>query len=439
MEQSCWNGLYQADMCCDPRLGPTGRNECWDDGFFTYDNCCRPHFAVQCKSSDTIWAGMMLLLLSAIWIVVIAQWTSSSKQAGTSSTAEDTTDDRRDRHESSRMAVLDTAKFLLMSLVVMGHSYYNEAWFLPSLGIHRFIGGFHTRTFCLISGFNCRNPLHHRSLRNSLFQLFVPLLLALVIIDPVLKSLLASLPKFPLQNFHWYLCALICWRSWSILLAPLKPVGKLIAAIAISGVGSYFDLSFESRSLSFVNLNAAAHMFPIFVVGQQVQLENILRRLPPWRCTTALGIGLLSLICGIQESTTLRTWFDSMNLPAFMVQWKFCDSTDIRFFCLYWIRGLFVHVFETTKGVIFILCCPRSRSIASDLGQFTVYPLMLHLHAIRVWRLFVERFMDEPVLSFAPLATFIAAFAITAFLASRPVRAALGIFIQPTWMETLLC
>lgn len=36
---NCWIEGFSSELCCDPKYGPTGNEECWDD-VFQYDPCC---------------------------------------------------------------------------------------------------------------------------------------------------------------------------------------------------------------------------------------------------------------------------------------------------------------------------------------------------------------------------------------------------------------
>lgn len=286
-----------------------------------------------------------------------------------------------------------------------------------------------------------------RSLRNLTFQLAVPLLIWCILLDPLLfhtdptlvpsRTTLAGTvfgnlfsagsPEFP---YLWYLFALISWRLWGFLLAALRPGAKLLLALCMSALGGYAELS------HLFKLDYAVACFPIFVAGQVVGPA-----LASWscllgRCTRMMSGGLLAAILSVQMSAAGRAFVSEIPVAGWPhLVTDFCTVDEARMF---WVRGLCRNALELTKGVLFLICCPRSPCFMTELGQRTLYPYLLHPVAMywceKVFHGLPNTFADRHNY----LKLFVMPCILAAALASWPVRPIFRVFLEPAWLERIL-
>jgi len=454
-EDRCWgvveglNSIFSMEDCCNTQRSPVGNVMCWGAGF-TFDLCCGQFSEQRCSLELTAQAAAWSAALGAVWIVAVAWWWMAQADAGMAACA-----NGGDGHERSRLALLDNAKFLLCVYVVGSHlRLLPQAKDMPLGDVFGDFSEFHTRTFCLISGFVTGDGvLGPESMRGLAFHTIAPLLLWCIALEPLLLRMLlgegatsaAEYGRQLIDNvFHadaskvcWYWFALVCWRIWGSVLAVLRPSARLIVALAFSALGGYAKLGqtwvYFSREGAF-KMNMAVACFPIFVVGQLFPLERVLRRLPQTKSTAALGWLLLAVLFCAQESLQGRAFMAEM--PSFgwaYLPKQFCGTLEVS---LYWVRGLFKNMLELTKGLAFLLlCCPRSKGLISALGRHSIYPYLLHPVALQGWTVVAEAV--SPVL---PLQCqlLLLPVALTVLLASWPVRLVFRVFLEPSWLERLL-
>jgi len=307
-------------------------------------------------------------------------------------------------------------------------------------GLHHEFLHFHVRTFCFLSGLVAGDAPSLRSLHNLTFRLVLPLLLWCLLLDPIVfhtdplqvpsratwagkvfgNIFHAGMHEFP---YLWYLYALVCWRLWGFLLAPLRPSARVLAAVAASALGGYADLR------GVFKLDYAVACFPIFVLGQVLGPE-----LPmPALLGTACAMGFLAAIFALQTEPTLRAFQRDVPIAGWAhLVTDFCEPASMR---LLWLRGLWKNTLELTKGLLFLACCPRSSGLISKLGRHTLYPYLLHPVAMH-WFDQLLAFLPHELHSAWKHAA--APCLLTAVLASWPVRAVLGVFLEPSWAERWL-
>jgi len=239
----------------------------------------------------------------------------------------------------------------------------------------------------------------------------------------------AGMHEFP---YLWYLFALVFWRLWSLLLAPLRPSVQILVAVSASALSGYADLS------RVFKLDYALACFPIFVLGQVAGPEILLRtdqeypRICSW-CMAAIAAALLAAVFALQARPEGQAFQSDMPVAGWAhFVTDFCSTASIR---LLWLRGLWKNVLELTKGLLFVACCPRGLGPLAYLGRHTLYPYLLHPAAMH-WS---DKFMHFlPAETHSAWRFAVAPLLLAAGLSAWPVRALLRVFLEPTWAEKYL-
>jgi fucose 4-O-acetylase-like acetyltransferase len=197
---------------------------------------------------------------------------------------------REPRAARSRDPWFDNAKMLLVTLVVVGHSWTMLPQTFTTTWAYNFLYLWHVPAFVMVTGYLSRSfTLSRRHLSRLVTTVVVPYLL----FEYTLTSVRAGLGGWHYErlfvNPHWpmwYLTALVLWRLSTPLLRRLPHA--LPVAVVVSLVGGAF-------TGDALDLARTAGLLPFFVVGLLATPEHLraLRR-PPAR-VTAVGVLALGL------------------------------------------------------------------------------------------------------------------------------------------------
>lgn len=160
---------------------------------------------------------------------------------------------------------LDNARFILIGLVVFGHSLEPLLSAHPWLAdCYRFVYTFHMPAFAFLSGAVSHAEVNGQLLRRVAFRLLWPYL-----VFQGLYALAAMSPLWPGQGpgsvttpywLLWYLLSLACWRILLPLFAHLRY--RLLIAVAVAvGVGCLGDIGY------YLSLSRTLVFFPLFLMG----------------------------------------------------------------------------------------------------------------------------------------------------------------------------
>ncbi|HET7269092.1 MAG TPA: acyltransferase family protein [Oleiagrimonas sp.] len=160
---------------------------------------------------------------------------------------------------------LDTARFVLIALVVFGHVLEPLADAHPWLHTcYRFVYAFHMPAFAFLSGAVAHDSIDTNALRGIVFRLLWPYL-----VFQGLYALAAQLPLWPDAGpgsvttpywLLWYLLSLACWRFLLPLFAHLR--GRLLIAVLVAvGAGCLGSIGY------YLSLSRTLVFFPLFLMG----------------------------------------------------------------------------------------------------------------------------------------------------------------------------
>ncbi|MGV8913621.1 MAG: acyltransferase family protein [Rhodoglobus sp.] len=280
------------------------------------------------------------------------------------------------RTPTVRMPHWDNARFLAVTLVVIGHGIQRLTYDSNNaLALYLFIYAFHMPAFAIISGyFSKPGPPSAVQMRRVLTDILLPYFIMEAIWALVKffaegeTDLNPSKPSWTL----WFLLALGIFRLILPYLALLRwPL--LWAVIGSVGVG-YFDNVDSTFSLS-----RAIGILPFFVLGWKLREWGLLDR---WKVAersvwlfrglaVTVFAGWLAIVLGnieLWRTIDLRFWF-------------FYDDSYSGLGEDQWFAGgvrLALIVLAVILSAAFLVLVPRRHTWITDAGQATMYVYLLH-------------------------------------------------------------
>ena len=321
-----------------------------------------------------------------------------------------------------RDPLLDNARAVLIALVVIGHLVSRVPHSTAADTIYLWVYGFHMPAFALISGYLAQRA---RADAAAWHRLAVGLLLPYaafqtldvavhIALDPRhrLGAMSLARPEFAL----WFLLALFTWR----LLAPILrttvwaiPVTILIALLAPlgGGVGAGFG---AARTLSFL---------PFFTIGLWLSPEH-LRRFSAWSAGVPQRVGAMAvLLAAAVPAFLLRS-----RLPRAALR----SDTNYAGMGLHAVSGIATRLVLIAVALLLIAAllaaAPRTVSPLTTVGRSTLYVYLLHSVVVGPLLPRLGRIGSSP---WTVLLLVLAGLAVTALLASSPVRRATGWLVEP--------
>lgn len=276
----------------------------------------------------------------------------------------------------SRVPFWDTARFVAVALVVVGHGIQRLTGDSDSaLILYLFIYGFHVPAFALISGyFSKANAPTSIQMRKVVTELLLPYLIMETIWSFV-QFLVEGRQDFNPTKPSWTLWFLLALGIFRLVLPYLALVRwPLLWAVVLSvGVG-YFDNVDNTFSLS-----RTIGLLPFFVLGWMLRERGLVDR---WRLAERVA-GWVRAAAGM----VLAGWLAVVVVfivPFREIQlqhWLFYDDSYRAIGEDRWWAGLvrlgFI-VLAVLLSAAFFLILPRSETWVTGFGQATMYVYLLH-------------------------------------------------------------
>ncbi|MGH3731260.1 MAG: acyltransferase family protein [Micromonosporaceae bacterium] len=290
--------------------------------------------------------------------------TESQKTPGSAHGSGDSPGRKRD-------ALLDNAKILLITLVVIGHAVEPTDHGRLGSTAYVWIYLFHMPAFVLICGYLSKSfdGSRHR-IDKLLSTVAAPYLIFWTLYAVQAAWADREVPSGPLEPewLTWFLVALFIWRITAPLWRAVKwPVLVAIAISLVGGLASMGEVLEISRVLS---------MLPFFVAGLYLQPRHLEFLKQPWVrvCAVAALLAALPLTYLYIEPMS-REW----------VYWRE-SLLDRDFpFLPYGLpaRAVFLLLgFVLTAAVLSLV--PRRRMWITQLGEYTMYVYLLHGLVVRL-------------------------------------------------------
>ncbi|MFI7698160.1 acyltransferase family protein [Nonomuraea sp. NPDC049480] len=259
---------------------------------------------------------------------------------------------------------LDNVKFVLIALVVVGHSLVPTLSADSARALYIFIYTFHMPAFVMISGYLSRNFWNSNAKTNKLVDTF---LVPYVIVEVGYAALrYATGQKWSLTIIdpawlNWYLLALLFWR----LSTPVWKRMKYPVPVAIA---IYLFAGFSQISGDF-SMDRFFGLLPFFVIGLVMQPEHFELLNRRWvkivAVFTMLGAAAVAIFIGPRAP-----------LDPFYFKESYQDLD------LSWYTGLGLRIGLLACGLAMcfavLALVPRGETWFSDLGTRTLYAYLLH-------------------------------------------------------------
>ncbi len=321
---------------------------------------------------------------------------------------------------SQRDPWLDNAKFLLVTLVVLGH-----AWtLLPSRPVidqlYDWLYLWHIPAFVLVTGYLSRRTAWTRAkIWQNVRTLAVPYLLFEAVMALfriyVGGEVLADLWLDPHWPF-WYLAAVLVWRMTVPALRAIPGV------VVVSVVASVLGGLWSHEVLDYLDLSRILGLLPFFVIGVTVRPEHLaLLRRPAARVTG--GVLLLAALAGAR-------FLDSVG-PT---EWLYYRTSYGELGVDTW-TGVAMRLLTLTVGLAgalaFLSLTPTRRTWVSAMGAATMVVYLFHGFAVKGAEFagFADWAAGHPYLAVPPLVS--CAIGLTLLLAHRPVASRLDRVVDP--------
>ncbi|RBQ17101.1 hypothetical protein DP939_26830 [Spongiactinospora rosea] len=268
------------------------------------------------------------------------------------------------RPAKQREPYLDNVKFLLIALVVMGHSLVPTLDAGSARSAYLFIYSFHMPLFVLISGYLSRNFWNSNAKTNKLVDTFLIPYLIVEIGYAALRYALGSKWSLTIIDpawLNWYLLALLLWRLSTPVWRRMKQ--PLLVAVAIYLLSGFSEISGDFSFDRFFGL------LPFFVLGLMIKPEHfeLLNRL--WvkivAAVTLAAAAVVAII--IAPHVKLAPIYFKDSYHDLHLSWWM--GLGLR-------AALLVAALAMSFSVLALV--PRRQTWYTDLGTRTLYAYLLH-------------------------------------------------------------
>ncbi|OOC52667.1 MULTISPECIES: acyltransferase family protein [Nocardiopsis] len=266
-----------------------------------------------------------------------------------------------------RDARLDNAKFVLIALVVIGHSIGPLDEYGPARTLYYWIYFFHMPAFILISGYLSRSfDASPKRVEKLVLTLAVPYLIFWTIHQAVHtvdrggppESLSLLQPTYAL----WFLVALFLWRLSVPIWQRLRwPVLIAVAISVFASTAALGDTLSLGRVLSFL---------PFFVLGLTLRREHFAHLDRLWvRIASVLVLGVTAMLAVPISGNMSRSWlFWESSLTDRDID-PLLPSLGVRV-------AFMVLALVMTFAVLALV--PKQRTWFTALGAYTLYVYLGH-------------------------------------------------------------
>ncbi|GLU50360.1 acyltransferase family protein [Nocardiopsis ansamitocini] len=315
-----------------------------------------------------------------------------------------------------RDSLLDNAKFLLIVLVVIGHSIGPLRGSLGADTLYLWIYVFHMPAFILISGYLSRSfDASPRRVEKLVLALAVPYLIFWVIHVGLAELMDRGSPDSPLTPTWtlWFLVALFIWRLsvpvWNQLRWPVAVAVAISLATAFVNVGSALGIG---RVLS---------MLPFFVIGLVLRREHFDLLKPIW----VRIVGWLVLVAAAAVAVPV-----SQRLSVESLYWReSLLDRDIDPLGPALVLRVALMIAALVMTAAFLAAVPRRRTVFTRLGAYTLFVYLGHGLVLQVIKHFGWYSLADGLAALA--LNIVMAVALTLLLCWGPLRAVLRPVVEP--------
>ncbi|MFD0887825.1 acyltransferase family protein, partial [Streptosporangium algeriense] len=266
--------------------------------------------------------------------------------------------------KKKREPYLDNVKFVLIVMVVIGHSLVPTLAAHSSRAAYMFIYTFHMPAFVLISGYLGRNFWNSNAKINKLVDTMLVPYAFVEIGYALLRYALGQKWTLTIIDpawLNWYLVALVLWRISTPIWTRMRQ--PLLVAVTIYMVAGFSEISGDFSLDRFFGL------LPFYVLGLLLKPEHFDLLKPLW-VRIAAGFVVAGAVA-VAIYLAPRVGLDP-------VYYRY----SFKYMHLDWWMGLIVRASMLLAGltlsVALLALVPRRETWFSDLGTRTLYAYLLH-------------------------------------------------------------
>lgn len=196
----------------------------------------------------------------------------------------------------ARDSIIDSLKFILICLVILGHAIEPSRYSTSYIGwIYSPIYLFHMPLFALLSGYFSKLGTMEKILQSSvkIFETYIVMCIVIILINHSFNEF------FHPAYANWYLLSLLFWRLSIFAVEKHKMGGRNLLFISILAALFSFFVPTE-KSQMFLSFGRTLQFAPFFVCGYLLTNEDInrLRNLGQKRILSVFSI-ILCMVAGL--------------------------------------------------------------------------------------------------------------------------------------------
>lgn len=317
----------------------------------------------------------------------------------------------------------DNAKFILITLVVIGHAYrslIDDSVFAKTAYLA--IYSFHMPLFILIAGYFTKNIHKEGQSKKIIASILIPYLIFQVLYS-VYHHLLYQPDQFDFSILEpywimWFLLSMFLWRLILPYFITLKY--PIVIAFVLSILIGYLG-----EADRYLSLSRTIAFFPFFLLGYYLQrhhFEWLFQRIKRWVAWIGL-VALFPLMYGLAFLSPIdaswRRWM------YFAIPYEDVGHPE-------WYAGLYrvgLLALALVVSVLFLVVIPRGKTFFSEWGARSIYVYLLHGFFIRAYTaLGINELASGPLFYLCVAAGSVL---LAIFLASRWVMQATHPLVQP--------
>ncbi|RAS74271.1 acyltransferase family protein [Priestia endophytica] len=272
---------------------------------------------------------------------------------------------------NKRTAYFDNAKFVLIFLVVFGHTispYRTETSEL--LSVYHFIFIFHMPVFILLAGYFSKNFHKKGYYKKTFTKVLLPYLIFQTVYT-FFYNFIYGVDTYSVDYYlvprwaMWFLLSLVFWKLMLPYFAKLKPSIGMTVSILLGLLVGLFN--FYDGIEDFLSISRMLVFFPFFLLGYYLsQREN-----PFGLLVTPVGrvLSVVILLCTLIGS---YYFLNDTQYTEMLYGTKMYDS-----FSDFYIR-IAHYVIAFIVSFAFMALIPSKRSIFTGIGQRSLYVYLLH-------------------------------------------------------------
>ncbi|HET9858662.1 MAG TPA: acyltransferase family protein [Nocardioidaceae bacterium] len=323
------------------------------------------------------------------------------------------------RAEKRRDPWFDNAKMLLVTLVVVGHSWTLLPETALNMAVYDFLYLWHVPAFVMVTGYLSRSFTYSR---RNLDRLLTTVLVPYLVFEAAIAAfrvyvggeeldLLFADPHWPM----WYLAVLFLWRLVTPVLTSIPSRVAIAATVTVSLLGGLTtgDVFDTARAMG---------LLPFFTLGLLVRPEHLeLLRRPLVR---------LGSVAALLVAFGLAWMIDG----AFATEWLYWRSSYAELDTAL-VAGIAARLGLLLAGgllaVAFLALVPRSTRWFTRLGAATLVVYVFHGFAVKIAEYSGLRGWADGYPALSLLLATVAAVGVALALATPPVARRLNLFVDP--------